>query len=120
MEFPLVNKRLYLMLTEAEGEKLDPIALSIQEMVFQDNGQYQVTCKAAANDDLELNLVRYGRYTVKKNKDNKIVLQCTEETGQFKGKYEVHFDLLKGDMGNFSSQIVKEDSIMTGIFKVAA
>ncbi len=120
MELPFVNKHLYLMLTDAEGEKLDPIEMSIQEIVFKDNGDYEVTCKAAANDDLDLNLVRHGRYTVKENKNGKITMVCNEETGQFKGKYEVHFDLLKENIGNYSSQIVKDGSSVNGIFKISA
>ena len=120
MELPFVNKHLYLMLTDAEGERLDPIELSIQDMLFKDNGEYEVTCKAAANDDLELNLVRHGLYSVKASKNGQITLLCNEETGQFKGKYEVHFDMLKGNIGNFSSQIIKDGSSVNGVFKIAA
>jgi len=120
MQLPLIDKRILLFLTNAKGKSLDPVALSIQDLRFKKDGQYEITCKAAANEDMEIDTIRHGRYSLKENKNGKITLLCDEESGPFKGQYEVKFDMIKDDLGQFQSKGLKDGSAVNGLFKISA
>lgn len=116
----MVNKHVFLFLTNAQGDKMDAAKFSIQDLWLKKDGHYDITCKAAVNDGIAINTIRHGRYSLKENKKGKITLLCDEETGQFQGHYELSFDLLKNDLGQFCSKDLKNGDAANGLFKISA
>ncbi len=119
MTIPFIDKPVYIMLTNPHGQKFEPTRFSIQNAVFKKDGQYEVTCLAAQSDELDEGAVRQGKYTVKENQNDQVILVCDEETGQFPGKYEITFNLLNNQVGQFQSSFLKDRTLINGVFEIS-
>jgi len=116
MSIPFVDKHIYIILT-TRGKMFDHAGISIQDLILSPDGKYTIRCLAAANNAVD-SAERYGEYRIKQQKAGKIVLMCDEETGQFSGKYEVTFDVLKDDMGEMHSLSIGSGELMDGLYQV--
>lgn len=117
MQLQFIGKHVYQMLTHSTGHTLDPVSFSIQDLYFKQDGNYEVSAVTHRDQALK-DGVRKGKYKIKENENNHIVIECDEETGQFKGKYEVTWDLLDKNVGKSHVVSLANGSTVDGIFEI--
>jgi hypothetical protein len=118
MRVPFIGKHVYQMLTHSNGRSLKAIPFSIHDMVFTNDGKYEINCLTAKDQDVKTNFRRIGSYSVKENKNNHIVLECNEETGQFIGKYEMTWDMLENRIGKAHIVSLSDGSCVDGVIEI--